>query len=243
VNTKAILENRYFTRLWIVQEVVLPKEARIMCGNTWIDWDALMNASLRADFFNHSTLSPIVYLLTNRFAHSEPTLPRYRHLLSNMLTQFSGMGCEDPRDKLYGMLGLVAEEQRPVVNYDNTVEEVYLDAIRMLGVHYCMHASNWWWQDLPLRMGVSLAHVVSMQPFITDLLACGQKPIEALPFWTLQDMGYERADSKEHGLDRWWYECGGVRHYYDCLYTMEGSGDSEAVLWSLLDAIPERGSQ
>lgn len=219
-NTKAILENRYFTRLWIVQEVLLPKEARILCGDTWIHWDTLKQAALWADYLEHPTLRQVTWLLTNRYAHSEHIEPGYKHLLVNMLSQFSGMGCEDPRDKLYGMLGLVSEELRPVVNYDNTVEQVYLDTMRMLGVWHCLHASNWWWQDLPLRMGVSLAHVVSMQPFITDLLACGRQPIETLPFWTLH-MGYEKADSKYHGLGRWWYECG-------------ASGIITIVLWERL---------
>jgi hypothetical protein len=145
VNTKAILENRYFTRLWIVQEVLLPKRARIMCGNTWIEWDSLMRAALWAGFLELPTLRPMANLLTYRFAHAEPIQPGYAHLLSNMLSQFSSMDCENPREKLYGMLGLVAEDQRPVVNYDNTVEEVYLDAIRMLGAHRCLNASNWWW--------------------------------------------------------------------------------------------------
>jgi hypothetical protein len=239
-NTKVILENRYFTRLWIVQEVLLPKEARILCGDTWIHWDTLKQAALWADYLKHPTLQRVTWLLTDRYAHSGRIEPGYKHLLVNMLREFSGMDCEDPRDKLYGMLGLVSEELRPVVNYDNTVEQVYLDTMRMLGVWHCLDASNWWWQDLPLKMGVSLAHVVSMQPFITDLLACGRQPIETLPFWTLH-MGYEKADSKHHGLGRWWYKCGGVRHYYDCI--VGRSEDSEAVLWSLLDATPERGSR
>lgn len=54
-------------------------------------------------------------------------------------------------------------------------------------------------------------------------------------------MVYEKADPKHHGLGRWWYECGGLRHYYDCI--MGASEDPEAVLWSLLDATPERGTR
>jgi hypothetical protein len=91
-------------------------------------------------------------------------------------------------------------------------------------------------------MGVSLAYVVSMQPFITDLLACGLKENKIDPIWTLQDMGFEKADSTRHRPDRWWYEYEGVRYYHDCHSPMEHSEDSEAILQSLLDATPERGS-
>jgi hypothetical protein len=68
-NIEAILKNRYFTRLWIVQEVILPKKAHIMCGHIWIDWDALFRAALSTGFLEHPTLSPIAYLLSYRFAH------------------------------------------------------------------------------------------------------------------------------------------------------------------------------
>lgn len=54
-NTKAILGNRYFTRLWIVQEVLLPKEARIFCGSTWIHWDTLLQAAIWAGCLEHPT--------------------------------------------------------------------------------------------------------------------------------------------------------------------------------------------
>jgi hypothetical protein len=112
------------------------------------------------------------------------------------------MGCEDPRDKLYGMIGLISEHLRPVVDYDNAREDIYLDAIRSLGPFFCMHAPNWWWQSLPLQMGVPLTHVVALQPFVTDLRACGQKENNVHPIWTLQDMGFEKADSTRGHPDR-----------------------------------------
>lgn len=152
------------------------------------------------------------------------------------------MSCEDPRDKLYGMLGLISETLRPVVDYSNTKEDVYLDATRVIGPFCCMNASNWRWQDLPLRMGVPLAHIVSLQPFVTDLLACGQKENKVHPIWTLQDMGFEKAHPALHRPDRWWYEYEGIRHYHDCIAPMDGPADSKAVLWPLLAATPERGS-
>jgi hypothetical protein len=137
------------------------------------------------------------------FCSSEPIRPGYSHLLANLLRQFSGMGCEDPRDKLYAMIGLISEHLRPVVDYDNTREDVCLDAIRSLGPFFCMHAPNWWWQSLPLQMGVPLTNVVALQPFVTDLPARGQKENNVYPIWTLQDMGFEKADSKRGYPDRW----------------------------------------
>jgi hypothetical protein len=198
----------------------------IMCGNIWIDWDALLKSALRAGYVEHPTLSPIVFLLTYDFCYVEPYRTRDPHLLINLLRQFSGMGCEDSRDKLCDMLGLIAEKDRPVVDHGNTVEDVYLDAIRTIGPFSLMDASVWWSQDLPLRMGISLAPTVPLRLFSTDLFAHGPKGSKAYLYWSLQDICFEKGGSTRQSLDRWWYEYDGVWHYYDCLSPMEASTDS-----------------
>lgn len=54
-------------------------------------------------------------------------------ILENVLESFAGNSCSDPRDKVYGLLNLVAEVERfPSigwfdVDYSKTVDEVYFD--------------------------------------------------------------------------------------------------------------------
>jgi hypothetical protein len=43
---RRILANRYFRRLWIVQEILLSSHICVLCGNTWVPWDALADAVL-----------------------------------------------------------------------------------------------------------------------------------------------------------------------------------------------------
>lgn len=43
---------------------------------------------------------------------------------------FSAQHCKDPRDKVYGLLGLVKDNEKPEVDYGKTVQEVLLDVLR-----------------------------------------------------------------------------------------------------------------
>ncbi|KAF2821841.1 hypothetical protein CC86DRAFT_101261 [Ophiobolus disseminans] len=72
---KALVSNHYFTRVWIVQEIL----------------------------------------------KSQHVIDRY-----------AGMNCQDPRDKVFGFVGLVAEGERPEVDYWKTLREVYIDAIAIM---------------------------------------------------------------------------------------------------------------
>ena len=44
-----ILRNRYFSRLWVVQEVLLAKKVEIVCGDVWIDWHHIEGFVIDAD--------------------------------------------------------------------------------------------------------------------------------------------------------------------------------------------------
>jgi len=36
-----LLDNRYFTRLWIIQEILLARAIRVFCGNIWLSFEAM----------------------------------------------------------------------------------------------------------------------------------------------------------------------------------------------------------
>lgn len=40
------------------------------------------------------------------------------------------MDCSDPRDKVYALLGMLPPEQRIVVDYTKSIEQVFLDVIK-----------------------------------------------------------------------------------------------------------------
>jgi hypothetical protein len=149
-SAELILRDRYFTRLWIVQEVLLAPEAIIFCGGVWLSWDALGELiwnmpewylSIRRP---HDTAS-MAWL----FKSTRGTLwERNRIPFDRCSNLFACMQCEDPRDKVYGLLGLIGDEEQPEIDYRKTVQEVYLNAISVLrSIHWRDHLKKGKVQD------------------------------------------------------------------------------------------------
>jgi hypothetical protein len=123
-----LLRNRYFTRLWIVQEVLLAQKVKVLCGNIWLSF-AKMLACARANYeiVHDKVLNSSPYLLLD---HGSFGIGR---TLTTCIDRYSLNECQDPRDKVYALLGLVTEEETAHldVNYAKSVEEVYVDTIRL----------------------------------------------------------------------------------------------------------------
>jgi hypothetical protein len=125
-----ILNNPYFSRLWIVQELVLAKEIIVMNGDNEMAWDALILAC-----------SPHMLLCTeddldSRLTDSSSILDRLHaarvkepDILSRLsaVNAFCGQKCADPRDKLYGLYGLLGRSNlgHTWISYDSPVLQVF----------------------------------------------------------------------------------------------------------------------
>lgn len=125
----SILGNEYFTRLWIVQEIMLSYEKEVLCnhssaGPVWVSWWYLYHVARRVRYRVPSI--PADHLLQDHLAGSWMTLFQAVRL-------FSQGRCQDPRDKVYGLMGLVTEEQRLTIDYAKSLEELLLD---LMGIFY-----------------------------------------------------------------------------------------------------------
>ena len=127
-----LLRNEYFSRLWVVQEVLLARHVRFLTpGNLWVSWDAIQETVERTDasFFKKvdlgtSSAMSLLDLSGERLATS----------LDWCILNFSSNKCEDPRDKVYGFMGLIDPSYRFDVDYSRPKLEVYRDAV---------HYSRW----------------------------------------------------------------------------------------------------
>ena len=122
--------NTYWKRLWIVQEIMLARYIRIMCGETILSWEELRRFCL-------SSASPL--LAQVRYCIPQQVMWLVEHALSakkytytSLLATFSKSDCHDPKDKVYGLQGLVAPRSRVVVNYAKSIQRVFLDAVGLL---------------------------------------------------------------------------------------------------------------
>ncbi|KAI8714814.1 HET domain-containing protein [Fusarium sp. LHS14.1] len=99
----------YWRRIWIIQEVLLAKEIRIVCGPRCTNWNKLNS------FFGGMEFSMLQ-------SGSAP--------ISDLLLSFGNFECRDRRDKVYGMLGLSSDIVD--VNYAKSVQHIYNDVIRRI---------------------------------------------------------------------------------------------------------------
>ncbi|KAK7964336.1 hypothetical protein PG988_011310 [Apiospora saccharicola] len=107
---------RYFHRVWVLQEVALARKAELICGTFSISWPSF-KAGL-GDWVKYAVYQPPVLEPDHR-AYTDP------RRLVDMMNLASRCECLDPRDKVYGTLGLFPHTAgRAIVpNYNLSVVE------------------------------------------------------------------------------------------------------------------------
>lgn len=146
---KNIASNRYFTRIWIVQEIILSKDIWIMCGSEICTWEDLERSwgkhrrSIDMDNnddpeFHTSVQSPWLRLHTTVSTRAARDQNDFR--LDDLVYIFSDRQCGEPRDRIYALLGLVSPKlikfnPLPVVDYDTNLHNLFSSVWRHF-MHY-----------------------------------------------------------------------------------------------------------
>lgn len=135
MSASTIFDDPYFRRLWIIQEIFLSPEVRVLCGKIWISWSSLTEAlcieSDKREFGDslfHSHCSNFKEAVT------KDIWDKGSLSLLDCLRLFAHHKCEDPRDKVYGLMGLVKQEERLYVDYQKTPHEVFLDVLKSMSL-------------------------------------------------------------------------------------------------------------
>jgi hypothetical protein len=136
----AILDRPYWTRLWIVQEFMLPEKLIIACGDLFLQWDDL-------GFIRLLNLDPDIFGRANNFIFrrkdvhwpdTEDSLHKIQDRLpppnlGECLAYFENEGCSVPHDKVYGMLAIADMEDKIRVDYAKPTSAVYWEVMKILG--------------------------------------------------------------------------------------------------------------
>jgi hypothetical protein len=127
----ALLNNLYFTRLWIVQEVLLARGVRFLCGSIWVSYSELSTALINAE---EQVLNQVLEQVQNPSAVMIADWMERGDNRSfvNFILYYSGNQCSDPRDKVYALVGLIKKEETLTVDYAKSVSEVFIDTIKVL---------------------------------------------------------------------------------------------------------------
>ncbi|TPX09420.1 uncharacterized protein E0L32_009308 [Thyridium curvatum] len=156
-----LLQRTYFTRMWIIQEVVLARQIEVFCGSHRTQWiwiesvSHFLSTTAWTDYFNHihtsdtastsSASHPIEAMM--KPSHALPTKLRairrdvkegnFGRTLLHALIRSRVFQASDPRDKVYGVLGLLGDAAKnkpwlqPVYG-TRDVSETYILATKQL---------------------------------------------------------------------------------------------------------------
>ena len=144
----AIFELPYWSRLWIIQEIILARKLSLLWGVDMCDWNSFsgFHLTLKSYLGSANSLStpvtPTAYSVSSNFA---TTLNTYRESWRYESRSFTGVlmlglhtFCQDPRDKVFGLLGLEQrysgapldlEKYKSLIDYSTTLVEVWRSVI------------------------------------------------------------------------------------------------------------------
>lgn len=177
ITVAALFERPYWRRLWVVQEVCNARKILVYCGTTIATWEVYQISS---DLF-HKHRTSIAHLSNykrgvypsispDQYSHSQvliyqgpASLPdlgsfvnRRESALLDVLCACRRKLSSDPRDKLYGVLGILHPEIRKEFppDYNLSVKEVYSEIVDYLltttrsldviceSIHFPAHTSS-----------------------------------------------------------------------------------------------------
>lgn len=151
----------FWYRLWVLQEVVLAEDVLVTCGNEQLTWNALVAAFMilggirQWKLWEHFDTQTALSISYSSFMNLGPFLKhrlfRTNGALTPVITQVMTatryLEVTDPRDKIYGLLGLA--DTSIVPDYTRSTADVYLDFARsqiLLGE----------WQNISLFAGIGI---------------------------------------------------------------------------------------
>lgn len=130
----------YWHRLWIVQEVLLARDILVAFGdhkNTVMKWDCITKAQTCLDKISRqwSTKDREFRIMENSMMWYLARLrqPPRTHISPTSLFAFTKRSlCQDPRDKIYGLLGILDPGLTPSITIDYSIPltTLYLELIR-----------------------------------------------------------------------------------------------------------------
>ncbi|KAI9694237.1 MAG: hypothetical protein M1820_009095 [Bogoriella megaspora] len=123
---ESFFENPYWQRLWIAQEIMLARYVRIICGETLLSWDELRRFVDSAEASSAASMLSIPAQVTWLAEHA---LSAKKFDFSSLFRTFRHSKCEDPRDKIYALQGILEEQSNTKIDYARSVYDIFLDTV------------------------------------------------------------------------------------------------------------------
>lgn len=142
------LQKSWWSRFWCVQECLLPNTAQVVLGHWRVPWETIKLCEI--NYKRHVlgccsnaaglmpqkyTFYPDLVVVSTRLDANRSTKPLYvSGDLDQLMRSFGYKACQDPRDKIYGIWGLIDQSRYPgiTIDYSKSVGSVYLNVTESL---------------------------------------------------------------------------------------------------------------
>jgi hypothetical protein len=174
-----LLARPWWTRVWTLQEFVLPKEAKLYCGTASISRGRFKSAiysiflcSTISNEFEHELVPRKLFdgAFNRRRIHQWHTKPASIGInLIAIMAYLGNHSATDSRDRIYSVLGLITEQDRALIGPAEYSTEVQQQFAKLVRSFWTVHRSL----DI-----ICFAHL-----FSRDAAASDPGPDAAVPTW------------------------------------------------------------
>ncbi|KAI0599877.1 heterokaryon incompatibility protein-domain-containing protein [Biscogniauxia sp. FL1348] len=139
---RELLCRPWWNRVWIIQEAVVARKLKVLCGSWEVEWETLETETKDQDLTERQQLLS-TYLDSELLSFSDNTFDEINEMrrkwsrkeaaksdsstLYSLLYSLRRLACTDPRDRVFAFLGLIPPTLRDVFspNYSLPVGEIY----------------------------------------------------------------------------------------------------------------------
>lgn len=130
-----LFDRLYWRRLWIIQEIMYSHSILLQCGEQTIEWkilESLVRSIPHFPFPGDPMLeSPFTVLVDTKITWGLGDLwAPARRGLPHIFLKYYSCRCSNPRDLIYGLLGLISESEQVEVDYGQSQTWVLRQAVK-----------------------------------------------------------------------------------------------------------------
>lgn len=118
--SEALAKRLYWSRLWIVQEILWAQEIQIFCGPLSIAW---------VDFIDLAQYCKLMHV--QRLANAR-TIFQTRFVQPSAVIEYCRLDCSEPADKIFALQSLFPQKYQVNIDYSKPIREIFLELLGML---------------------------------------------------------------------------------------------------------------
>ncbi|OAL44803.1 hypothetical protein IQ07DRAFT_592082 [Pyrenochaeta sp. DS3sAY3a] len=133
---KHIIENQYWGRAWVTQEVVLARKVVVWLGYNMIDFKSMINGLKYFYLVDHGKAQTPNHF--SQFVENWTTSLRSDKLIA-LVARFHNKACHTQHDRIYSLLSLCSEFDRPIkVDYDISRTQLAVQVLKQCPKSLCL---------------------------------------------------------------------------------------------------------